>query len=98
MECGTGDGQGPCYDACTVQVCGGSVVYPFFMACADCLNASCCTPWSACESNSFCSNHCMYDDPSSNPQCCQAGSLYHAVDACIDTSCANECGPGVCGG
>jgi hypothetical protein len=97
-DCAIAGGAGPCGEVCLVQVCGGGIYYQFFMTCGDCVNANCCVQWAPCENDASCLNNCIYGDPSSDPACCQPGSLFHALDDCLSASCANECGPGFCYG
>ena len=90
MDCGIGAGDGPCMDPCTVQVCNGSVMYVFFQECGNCVNASCCAQWTACENDASCLNDCLLSDPGS-PACCVPGTPFQLLDQCEATHCAEPC-------
>ena len=96
--CAIGNGEGPCAEACTVQVCDSGIAYQFFMACGACMNASCCDAWTACVADTTCTWwSCSYDDPTATPECCAAGTSYRAVADCQTAFCASECGASLCG-
>jgi hypothetical protein len=90
VDCGIGAGDGPCMTPCTVQVCSGSVMYMFFQQCGECVNASCCAPWTACENDPSCLNDCLLSDPGA-PACCVPGAPFQLLDQCEATHCAGPC-------
>ena len=97
VACAIGDSeQGPCAQTCTVAVCGGSVVLDFVQAYGDCMAASCCEPWAACESDATCLADCLLGPDPVSAGCC-TNSLFQALDHCHAASCIAQHVPPICG-
>lgn len=65
--------------------CGTDTWIPGTQACNDCAHANCCGPYGACTADDTCLG-CLF-----NPSGCVPNVLRDAVDACLDTACADFC-------
>jgi hypothetical protein len=91
LSCAVGDDTtGPCSLECMTPLCAGELYYPFFQACAECLNANCCPELEACLGASSC-EQCFY---SWHEGCCN-NDLYVSWDACSG-HCEELCGYSMC--
>jgi hypothetical protein len=85
-------GEGPCMQQCYSPICGNDQFgYALFQACVDCLNASCCDEFNACNDQGSCQG-CLWNF---NPGCCNNGAFV-AWDSCGAGQCQYECFGGYC--
>jgi hypothetical protein len=92
VACAVGvDSNGPCAAACVSTVCASAYALALYQACAQCLTASCCASFDACQADAQCSA-CIWV----SPEGCCSDELYHAWQDCYGGSCMSACGPGNC--